>query len=214
MFDNLRRAFREAVDNMQRELDADAVPDSVRRLVRSMEGEAARTKASLEALREDLRSTRRRASEEERNADTCRRRNAMALEVGDGETAELAAKYAASHHERGRVLADKARAIEAEAGLLEAEYREMLDQIRNARTRASALAAGAGRTKARESIADADELFASLDRMAAEVDDNERVGEAAESLFDEAKSFRDERAEREEEADERLAELKRRMGKR
>ena len=214
MFANLRRAFREAVENMQRELDAGATPDSVRRLIRSMEGEAARTKASLEALKKDLEITRERVRGEEESAETCRRREAMAREIGDEETAALASKYAASHRERARVLADKAGAIEAEAKLLDGEYGEMLDQIRRAHTRASTLSATAGRTRARKSVAGADDLFARMDGMAAEVDGNERRGEAAELLFDDAGSVVDERAVREAEADARLAELKRRMGMR
>ena len=214
MFANLRQAFREAVDNMQRELDAGAAPDSVRRLIRSMEGEAARTKASLEALKKDLEITRERVRREEESAETCRRREAMALEIGDEETAALASRYAASHGERARVLADKLRAIEAEANLLDGEYGGMLEQIRHAHTQASALSATARRTRARRSVAGADDLFARMDGMAAEVEGNERRGEAAESLFDDAGSVIDERAVREAEADARLAELKRRMGMR
>ena len=214
MFANLRRAFQEAVENMQRELDAGATPDSVRRLIRSMEGEAARTKASLEALKKDLETTRKRMRREQESAETCRRREAMAIEIGDEETAALAAKYAVSHGERARVLADKARAIEAEAKLLDAEYREMLEQTRRAHARASALSASAGRTRARKSVAGADDLFARMDGMAGEAGGDERLGEAAESLFGDAGSVVDERAMREAEADARLAELKKRMGMR
>ena len=215
MFENLRRAFREAVDNFQRELDRDAVPETVDRLLRGMEREAVEARAALEASKDQLAKARQRSGEEARNAETCRRREVMAREIGDTDTADVAATYAGKHDSRSRVLADKASAIEAEIRLQEAEYSEMLAQIGKARTNRDKLAATAGRTQARESLGGADDLFGELDRMADRIDDTEAAGGAEEALFDDARDF-DEvlgASRREEAADARLEELKRRMGK-
>jgi len=216
MFDNLRRAFREAVDNFNRELDRDAVPEAVDRLLRGMRREAVEARAALEASKEHLATARKRAAEEGRNAETCRRREALARDIGDTDTADVAARYAGKHAGRSRVLADKARAIEAELRLQEAEYAEMLAQIRKASANRDKLVASAGRTQARESIGGADDLFGELDRMAERIADTEASGDAEEALFDDARDFDDAlgASRREEAADARLEELKRRMGKR
>ncbi|MDE2975583.1 MAG: hypothetical protein OXU64_12830 [Gemmatimonadota bacterium] len=215
MFDNLRRAFREAVANFNRELDRDAVPEAVDRLLRGMRREAVDAKAALEALKEQLDDTRRRSGEEARNAGVCERREALAREIGDTDTADVAARYAERHSGRSRVLADKARAIEAEVRLQEAEYAEMLAQIGKARADRDKLAASAGRTRARDSVAGADGLFGELDRMAGRIGESEAAA-GAEELFDDARRFDEElgASRRREEADARLEELKRRMGRR
>ena len=216
MFDNLRRAFREAVDNFQRELDRDAVPETVDRLLRGMQREAVEVSAALESLKDQLARARKRSGEEARNAAICERRETLAREIGDTDTAEVAASYAERHAARSRVLADKASAIEAEIRLQEAEYAEMLAQIRKARANRDKLAASAGRTRARESIGGTDDLFGELDRMAERIGDTEAAGGAEEALFDDARDFDAAlgASRREEVADARLDELKRRMGKR
>ena len=61
MFDNLRQAFREAVDNFKDELGRDEIPDAVSRLLREMKREAADTKAEIWRLREAIRGTIDRA---------------------------------------------------------------------------------------------------------------------------------------------------------
>ena len=216
MFENLRRAFREAVDNLHRELDRDAVPEAVDRLLRGMEREAVEAKAALEASKEQVVKARKRAGEEARNAEVCQRREALAREIGDTDTADVAAKYAEKHAGRSRVLSDKARAIEAEVRLQEAEYAEMLTQVRDARTNRNKLAASAGRTQARESLGGTDDLFGELDRMAERIGDTEAAAAAEEALFGDASEF-DEAlgaSRREEMADARLEELKRQMGRR
>ena len=216
MFDNLRRAFREAVDNFQRELDRDAVPETVDRLLRGMQREAVEAKAALEASKEQLARARERSGEEARNAEVCERREVLAREIGDTDTADVAATYAEKHATRSRVLADKARAIEAEIRLQETEYAEMLAQIRKARANRDKLAASAGRTRARESIGGTDDLFGELDRMAERIGDTEAAAGAEEALVDDARDFNEAlgASRREEVADARLEELKRRMGKR
>ena len=215
MFDNLRRAFKEAVDNFHREMDRDAIPEAVDGLLRGMRKEAVETKAALEGLKEQLATARKRASAEAREAKVCQRREAMARNIGDEETAEVAAKFAEKHANRGRVLSEKGDAIEAEVRLQESEYGEMLVQIKKARANLSTLAASAGRTQARESIHGADDLFGELDRMAEKIGGSEASARAEEALFDDARDFDEALGEsrREEVIDARLDELKRRMGR-
>lgn len=215
MFDNLRRAFREAVDNFQRELDRGDVPGAVDRLLRGMEREAVGAKAQLEALKGQLARARRRSGEEARNVEVCRRRETMARGIGDTDTADLAATYAEKHADRSRVLADKARAIEAEVRLHEADYADMLAQIRKARANRGKLAASAGRTRARGSMAGAGDLFGELDRMADRIVADESAADAKDMLLDDARDFDDalRASRRDEVAEARLEELKRRMRK-
>lgn len=212
MFDNLRRAFREAVDNFNKELDRDAVPEAVDKLLRGMQSEAVDAKGALEGLRKELAVARKRADEEGRNAEVCRRRENMARDIGDTDTAELAATYAEKHDARRTVLADKAKAIEAEIRLQEAEYDEMMSQIRKARANRDRLAATAGRTRTRESLGD-DDLFGELDRMAERIVGDKAASDAGEELFDDARDFDEQLGEsrREEVIDARLEDLKRRM---
>lgn len=216
MFENLRRAFREAVDNFNKELDRNAVPEAVDKLLKGMEGEAVDAKAALEGLKEQLAVAQKRSSEEARHAEVCERREAMARDIGDTDTAGLAATYAEKHATRSQVLSDKARAIEAEIRLQEAEYTEMLSQIRKARANRDSLAASTGRTQARDSLGGADDLFGELDRMAGRIVDTEAAAGAEEALFDDASDFDDQlgASRREEAIDARLKELKRRMRKR
>ena len=209
MFDNLRKAFREAVENFHQEVNRDQVPEMVDSLVRGMEREAVDAKAALDGLTRDLKRARKAAEAEGQEAKTCRRRETMAREIGDVETADVAAKFGAKHAERHRVLSEKADAVEAEIRLRDSEYREMLKQIKEARAKRSAMAAGAGRTQARSSLSDPDDLFGEFDRMAEKAAGEDAQAEGARD----AASFDRElgASRRERTADARLDELKRRM---
>ena len=213
MFDNLRRAFKEAVDNFKTELSRDEIPEAVDRLLKGMEQEAAGTKANLEGLKAQLAKARKRAEAEAKEADTCRRREAMAREIGDEETAEIAAQYAEKHENRCKVFSEKADAIAAEIGLQEKDFADMIEQIKEARANRTALQAEAGRTIARDSLRGADDLFGELDRMAEKISGTQAQTEAEESLFDDAEEFEEALYEerKEEVIDARLEELKRRM---
>lgn len=216
MFDNLRRAFREAVDNFNRELERDAVPEAMDGLLKGMEQEAVSAKSGLEALRKDLEVTRKRAAAEKREAEVCRRREELARKIGDVETADIAAKFGERHERRCQVLAEKGDAIQAEVRLQESEFAEMLDQIREARASRNSLEATAGRTRARRSVHAADDLFGELDRMAEKIDGTDAGTDAEKAPFDDGREFDEAlgRSRREEIIDARLEELKRRMGKR
>ena len=214
MFENLRRAFKEAVDNFKTELSRDEVPEAVDRLLRGMEQEATTTKANLEDLKSQAAKARSRAEREAKEAETCLRREEMARGIGDDETADIAADYARKHLSRSKVLIEKAEAIEAEVELQEKEFSGMLEQIKEARKNRDALAAQAGRAEARNSIRGADDLFSELDRMEEKITGEKASAEAAESMGIDMDDFDEElgRARREEAIDAQLEELKRRMG--
>ena len=215
MFENLRKAFREAVENFNRELRREGVTETVDGLLKGMEKEAVATRSGLESLKEQLNVARKRAAAEAREAEVCRRREAQARKIGDEDTAGIAVQFAEKHDNRQRVLSDKAKAIEAEIRLHESEYAEMIQQIRKARANRDSLAATAGRTQARGSIHRADDLFGELDRMADRITGSEDQADAADELFDDGPEFDEtlRRSRREEVADARLEELKRRMGR-
>ncbi len=215
MFENLRNAFREAVENFNRELRREGVTETVDGLLKGMEKETVAARAGLDSLKEQLGVARKRATAEGREAEVCRRREKLARKIGDTDTAGIAAQFAEKHDNRRRVLSDKANAIEAEIRLRESEYAEMIQQIRKARANRDSLAATAGRTQARGSINQADDLFGELDRMADRIEGDEDRGRAADDLFDDGPEFDEtlRRSRREEVADARLEELKRRMGR-
>lgn len=221
MFDNLRRAFKEAVDNFHQEMGRDRSPgkerlaDAVDSLLRGMEREATDAKVALDAVEKDLARARERASAEGREAKTCRRREAMARKIGDQETADVAARFGRKHEERQQVLQEKAAALEAEARLAESEYRDMLRQIKEARSKRSAMEAGAGRVRAREALGDPDDLFGEFDRMAQKAAGDAAGEESPAGGRRAAAEFDDEllASRRDQAVDARLDELKRRMGR-
>lgn len=224
MFDNLRRAFREAVDNFKDELDRDNVPEAVDSLLREMKREAADTKADISRLEDEIEKAVRGASSEKKREETCRRRAKMAKDIGDEETARVALEYAVKHQSRREMLEHKALASKEELDLRKGEFAEMIETIKDADKNRATLAATAGRSKARNSIEGADDLFAELDRIAEDIEGDEDRREASqeveEALYDrEAKEdLADRLDDLEEESaildvDARLEALKRAMGR-
>ena len=170
MFDNLRHAFREAVDNFKEELGRDEIPEAVDRLLREMKREAADTKAEIRRLEEAIHGAIEGAEKEEGKGKTCRRREKMALDISDEETARVARDYAEKHAHRRSVLQHKALALKEELDMRQEEYGEMLEAIKDADKNREGLAATAGRATARNSIEEADDLFSELDRFADEIE--------------------------------------------
>lgn len=219
MFEDLRRAFREAVDNFRDELNRDQVPEAVDRLLAGMMDETADAKAHLASLEAQLERTRSQVEAERNEVATCLRREDMARKIGDEETAALAAEYAQRHLQRQEVLEQKAAALEREVELRTREVAEMLDKVREARSKRDGLAAQAGRSSAHATLGGADDLFAELDRMAEKIGDSERSGDAAQEVGADFSDLDDLSVDpyrpapraSEEEIEARLAELKRRM---
>ena len=216
MFENLRQAFREAVDNFKDELGRDDIPEAVSRLLREMKREAADTKAEIRRLGEAIHSAIERAEKEKSEGKTCRRREKMALDISDEDTARVAREYAEKHEHRRSVLEHKALALKEELDMREEEFREMIEAIKEADKNRDSLTATAGRASARNSIDDADDLFSQLDRIADEIGADDAQQEASseiDDLLDDGLDRFERRPEPEEiDMDARLEALKRAMG--
>jgi phage shock protein A len=221
MFDDLRAAFREALDNFNKELQRDRVPETVDRLLVGMRDEIVDEKAEVAGLEAQLEKALAQAKREAENAATCRRREEMARQIDDEETAALAAEHATRHEGHHALLEKKAEAIREELDFRRGTLDEMMLKFDEARTKRDALSAAAGRSSARDSFTEADDLFGELDRMAAKIEGEDARAQAADVLdsldldgdSDYHVELDDEPAPREElDVDAALAELKRRMG--
>jgi hypothetical protein len=216
MFENLRNAFREALDNFNKELSRDDIPDVVDGLLRQMHQEATDAKAQLFTLEEQIRKAIQISEMEEKEAKTCRRREKMARRIGDEETAGVAAEYAEKHDKRREIQARKALALREELELKRGEVEDMLVKLKEAKAKRESLSATSGRAGARNSLGAAEDLFSELDRMAEKIEDGGYQREAEEDLLSEFGHLDSSPPPRgpspEEEAEARLRELKRRMG--
>lgn len=166
MWETWKRAWHEAVENFRREAaNPDAVPG--RRSTMQRELDAAR--AELRRLEDDIARTRRQLVEEREAMERCRRQQALARDIGDDETATIAARYAERHAERARVLAAKLDALEAELALRTDDVREMETILQAAEppTAASHF----------DLAEEDDEVFHRLDRDARERQAEERLEE-------------------------------------
>jgi len=184
MFDDLRAAFREALENFDKELRRDHVSDTADRLLVGMRDEIVDEKAEVASLESQLAKALADAETERANAATCRRRESMARGIDDEETASLAARHAEKHESHLVLLEKKAGAIREEIEFRERTVEEMMARFDEARAKRDELSATAGRSEARSSFAEADDLFGELDRMAGRIDDTGAAGEAAEALGD------------------------------
>ncbi len=216
MFENLRNAFREAVDNFNKELNRDDVPDVVDGLLRQMHEEVTDTKAQLYTLEEQIKKAIQLSEMEGKEAGTCRRREEMANRIGDGETARVAAEYAEKHEKRKEIQARKALALREELELKRGEVEDMLIKLKEAKAKRASMSATSGRAEARNSLGAAADLFSELDRMAEKIDGIDHQREAEEDLLAEFGHLDSAVPPRgpspEEDAEARLRELKRRMG--
>lgn len=197
MFEDWKQAWREAVENFQREVrggDDNAPPRT-----RAMEREIVSASGALAKLDQEIRRTRRELEAEEEARQVCLRREQLARNAGDDETVRIAVDFAARHAERAGVLSRKLAVLEDERSLLDRDLGEMRRLAQEAAPAASASSdtASAGAGAGAGSVSG---------------------GAAADHLFDEeaaarARDFsRLEREARERAAAERLEELKRRMG--
>jgi phage shock protein A len=182
MFESLRQAFREAVDNFRTELNRDRVPEAADRLLKAMERELVAARAHLARLEEDAERTEKDARSEEEEARTCLRREEMARRIEDEETARVAREFAAKHLRRKDLLDEKAAVLRRELADRRTEVDEMTAQLKSARAHRQSLLATASRSGARSRMQQAENLFDELDRMAERIQDLEARGEAAEEL--------------------------------
>lgn len=217
MFEDLRQAFREAMENFKEELNRDAVPGTMDRILQGMVAEVTEARARLKAVEADLETTGMRVKAEEEQVATMQRRRSMAAGIGDEETSRIAAEYLERHERRLQIFRQKETALREEYSLLGAEVEEMMAKLKEAQASRASLSAEAGRTQARESIGGSDDLFDAFDRMEARIRGDEVEADVARDFGDELDDLRvdpDAPPPRPEiDYDAALAELKRRMGK-
>jgi phage shock protein A len=130
MFEDWKRAWRQAVDNFQREMQAgdEQAPPSVR----AMERELVSASGALGKLDDEIRRTRRELDAERESEAVCRRRETLARNAGDEETTRIAVEFAARHSERAEVLGRKLAVLEDERSLLQRDLGDMRRMVSDA----------------------------------------------------------------------------------
>lgn len=109
------------MDNFWEELEA-VDPEGK---ARGVYQEVARARTQLAELDGAIGDTRQRLAHEREQVDVCVRRERMARDIGDAETARIAAEYRDRHQERAGVLQRKLEALEAERGLCRRDLSDM-----------------------------------------------------------------------------------------
>jgi DNA repair exonuclease SbcCD ATPase subunit len=218
MFEDLRDAFQEALDNFNKELSRDNVSGTADQMLAGMKGELASEKAQVSGLEDQITKTIEHIERLSDEVATARRREEMAREIDDNETVKLAAEFATKAEGYITVLQKKRTALEEELVFRARTVEEMYAQFNAAREKRDSLTATTGRTDARESISAANDLFSQFDRMAEAIEGTKAEAEAAQAFdeLDPPSEFRveidDAPVPRELDVDAALEELKRRMG--
>jgi hypothetical protein len=168
-------------------------PANRRAVIADMKQGLVSAKLGINDLREGVEITRSRLEKEREALATTQRRKALAASIPDAETVAIAEKFELQHAERIAVLERKLEAQEAEFGLAERDYDEMLKALKAANA-----GAGAGLTPESFGPTDADLGLPDDAGLKSELD---------------ALGRRSTRSAHEAAADAQLEELKKRMGK-
>lgn len=136
MFEDWKQAWRQAVENFQREVRESQAGLPLR--VRAMERELASAGGALTKLEHEIGRAQRAAQKERHEETVCRRREALAREAGDEETVRVAVDFAVRHAERAALLERKAAVLEEERALLGRDVAEMRRMLNEAAAAASA----------------------------------------------------------------------------
>ena len=100
MFASLRKAFRQAVENFQSEVNRDRIPDAADQLLRAMRTELIELQRQSKELEKELEAVQEGARREHEATKTCLRREEMAREIDDKKTASVARNFARKHLQR------------------------------------------------------------------------------------------------------------------
>jgi hypothetical protein len=186
MFDHLKAAVQDL-------LQGRVAPGDRRAAIADMKRALTLAKMGISDLRDGVGQTRGRLEAERTQLATVQRRKALAAAVPDLETVALAEKFEVQHAERIAVLERKLDAQEAEVGLAERDYDEMMKQLKaaNAGVGSGMMPGATGPTDADLGLPDDTGLTSELDALA-----RRRSRSAAEAA-----------------ADAQLEELKRKMGR-
>lgn len=210
----------EALDRMEAKQPG-VSEDDIDRVIRAMRQELVDTRARISELEGSLESQVREADREKEAARTAERRAARAAEIGDGETVEVANRFAARHRQRLEVLVLKAEGTQAELQQLKADAVQGAEQLKSAMARRDSLSVRQRRAEAIQHSSDRFDSVDAFDRMADKMEGSRDLDDARRQV-DEAldpmagapqRDFAAERELREARADAMLEELKRRMSK-
>ena len=190
MFENLKAAIQDL-------LHGNVAPADRRAAVADMKRALVLAKMGIADLRDGVEATRGRLESERAQLATVQRRKALAAAIPDADTVALAEKFELQHLERASILERKLEAQEAEAGLAERDYDEMLKQLKAASTGVGS-GVGSGATPASRGPTDAELGLPDDSGLRSELD---------------ALARRRSRSEAESEADAKLAEMKKKLGR-
>lgn len=123
MFDDWKQAWRQAVENFQREAGGGSSGAPPR--IRAMERELTSVSGTLGKLDDEIRRTKRDVTREREAEAVCRRREVLARDVNDDETVRIAGEFAQRHAERAAVLERKIAVLEDERTLLARDVADM-----------------------------------------------------------------------------------------
>lgn len=168
MFDDWKQAWREAVENFRRELKESEEGDGSPPDVRAMKRDVVSARGALDKLDAEIAQVRKDAATEREQETVCRRREGLAKNIGDAETARLAGEFAARHVDRAAVFERKAEVLEQERSLLRRDL-DIMEEMLQAQPAASAeTIVDRARPDVLEERAKQDRDFAKLDREARE----------------------------------------------
>jgi hypothetical protein len=174
MFDDWKDAWRQAVENFQREAAGGAALHA-----RAMERELTTAAGALGKLDDEIRRVQHELTNEREAETVCRRREGLARDVQDDVTMQIAAEYAARHAARIAVLERKSAVLADERELLAADLEAMRKILRDAPPMSSVGSAPSGQEPAAKSSAEKedDHAFSRLERDARERAVDERLEE-------------------------------------
>lgn len=168
MFERLRAAVNAA-------LDAATPPPDWRDLRNDLYRAAVEGRAAVLQLQDALGRAERELAAERRQLDDARRRGALAANVGDTETVEVAERFTQRHEERVAMLEQKVAAQQAELALVERDTNEVVQRMRDLELRTGVPPDGS-RVQPPPDVDD-QELGARLDRAGREAEAEARLRE-------------------------------------
>ena len=168
MFEDWKKAWQEAIENFNRELEDE--PTGPPQLA-SMRREVVTARKALDQLQIELDRCREQVAEEERQEQMCRRRGEMAERIADQETVRIATEWAERHQQRARILRQKAEALTAELAMRQDDFAEMEQKLEEVAAELGPAAASAEPPLSQAAKRDHDNLdidLRQLDRAARE----------------------------------------------
>ena len=157
MFDDLRQAFREALDNFNKELNKGQLSETDDELLIGMKNEIVREEAQIAGLRNQLLRTTAQIDDLTENIATAHRRQKMARDIGDGDTACLATDWATKARAQRSILSNKAAALQDEVDFHSRTIADMHSHFNEARSRRQTLSAQPDRASVYDSAIGAKE---------------------------------------------------------